>query len=148
MCTRLAPFCRLWRPDWHLLKEKQLFIIFCFNQVCYYFFLLEGIWVLLVLFCLGRQILTITKPNGGAIQFLYPPQVSHNLWFTSRLNTNEERARGAGCSAANSVTGGVASASSSFATSTSWLRPPLLCLMAWSQTCDQEERDAISPSHC
>lgn len=126
--------CCLCRPDWHLPEETQLVTVLHVNQV-----LLPpsvgGDLGLLVLFCLGRQILTVTKPNGGAIQFLCPPRVSHNFWFTSRLNTNEERSRGAGCLAAN-VTGDVVSASLSSTTSSSRPHPPLLSLVAWSQVCN------------
>lgn len=122
--------CCLCRPDWHLLEEKQLVTVLPVNQVLL-FPSVRGDLGLLVLFCLGRQILTVTKPNGGAIQFLCPPRVSHNFWFTSRLNTNEERSRGAGCLAAN-VTGDVASASLSSTTSSSRPCPPLLSLVAGS----------------
>lgn len=126
-------WCRLLPLEARLasLEGKQLITSFHFNQVCYCFFPLQEIWVLLILFCLGRQILTVTKRNGGAIQSLCPPRASHNFWFTRRLNTNEERSQGAGCLAAN-MTGDVASASLSSTTSS----PSLLSLMARSPACN------------
>lgn len=137
MCKRSVPFVASGGQIGICQKRSNFFIMFCFNQLRYYFFLLEGIWVLLVLFHLGRQILTITKPNGGTIQTLHPPRVSHNFWFTSRLSTNEEQSHRAGCLTANNMPGDVASASLSFATSTYRHCPSLLSL-------GSGDRDAIS----
>lgn len=143
----VSAVCCLWRPDWRLLEGKQLVTMFHFNQVCYCFFPLQEIWVLLILFCLGRQILIVTKRNSGAIQSLCPPRASHNFWFTRRLNTNEEQSQGAGCLAAN-ITGDVASASLSSTTSSPRPHPSLLSLMAQSPVCNWEWEEMPSlPFH-